>query len=41
MEATKEADMELYVGIDLHSGNSAVTVLDEQVHRCGKTAAMQ
>jgi transposase len=30
MEPTKEADMELYAGIDLHSNNSVVTVLDEQ-----------
>jgi hypothetical protein len=30
MEPTKEADMELYSGIDLHSNNSVVTVLDEQ-----------
>jgi transposase len=30
MEPTKEADMELYAGIDLHSNNSVVTVLDEE-----------
>jgi transposase len=30
MKPTKEADMELYVGIDLHGNNSVVTVLDEQ-----------
>jgi transposase len=30
MVPTKEADMELYAGIDLHSNNSVVTVLDEQ-----------
>jgi transposase len=30
MEPTKEADMELYAGIDLHSNNSVVSVLDEQ-----------
>jgi transposase len=29
MEPTKETDMELYAGIDLHSNNSVVTVLDE------------
>jgi hypothetical protein len=29
MVPTKEADMELYAGIDLHSNNSVVTVLDE------------
>ena len=29
-EPTKEADMELYGGIDLHSNNCVVTVLDEQ-----------
>jgi transposase len=33
MEPTKEADMELYAGIDLHSNNSVVSVLDEQ-DRC-------
>jgi transposase len=30
MKPTKEADMELYAGIDLHGNNSVVTVLDEQ-----------
>jgi transposase len=30
MVPTKETDMELYAGIDLHSNNSVVTVLDEQ-----------
>jgi transposase len=30
MEPTKETDMELYAGIDLHSNNSVVSVLDEQ-----------
>ena len=30
MVPTKEADMELYAGIDLHSNNSVVNVLDEQ-----------
>ena len=30
MVPTKEADMELYAGIDLHSNNSVVTVLDEE-----------
>jgi len=30
MSPTKEADMELYAGIDLHSNNSVVSVLDEQ-----------
>jgi transposase len=29
MVPTKEADMELYAGIDLHSNNSVVSVLDE------------
>jgi transposase len=30
MPPTKETDMELYSGIDLHSNNSVVSVLDEQ-----------
>jgi transposase len=29
MTTTKEIDMELYAGIDLHSNNSVVSVLDE------------